>query len=231
MRLTINPMMDIETCTWTGARIEWTGCVVSLKGDKTAQAAETNQNSFDQQLESSFQQQYGNQTSTLNYLKGITQSQISQGGTGYAPDALASMRTQASDTIAANGANARQAAMEGISARSGGSKLAGAAGTTAQVLGAIDSNTAAQDSSAQNQITMSNANLKNANYWNSISALNGTAAEADPLGYAGAANSGSGETADLSQANTQADGPGIGQILGSVLGGVGGALAGKIPIK
>jgi hypothetical protein len=198
------------------------GFVVFFKGDPNAKAAESTQLAFTNQLMNIFQAQYGKQASVLDYLTNQMKSQVAN-PTGYRPEDLSAMRTQSADTIAQGATNAKQAAANATSVASGGSKLAGVAGTTLMSQAAIDAAQQAEEASANNNITMANANLRNANYWNATNVLGGTAASFDPLGYSGQGLEGGKVVADLSQANTAANGPTAGEILGKVAGGALGA--------
>lgn len=216
MRITINPVLVIETMEWE-RRIayEWGGHILLLKGDPTAQAAEAQQSQFDQQLMGIFQSQYQQQTSILNYLNGKMQTAIN-GQQGYTPAQLTAQRTSASDTTAQGAANA-QAAANAAAVRTGGSALP--SGVSAQIESSIGTQAAQQDAAEQNAITTNNANLQQQNFWQAANVLGGTAAQFSPLGYSQGATSGAGAVAGLSNAVTNANGPGIGQILGGLAGG------------
>lgn len=205
---------------------DYSGPIALCKGDPTAQAAEQSQSSFDNTLQQIFQQQYQSQTSQLNYLKQQLQPQIANGGQGYTPAQLASLRTSASDTNATQYQNAQTALNNQVSQQSGGSKLVGVSGATTEADAGLLNAEAQQEASSQNQITQQNAQLQQANYWNSINALNGVAAQANPLGYANSATSGSGAVAGLSTANTAANQSQLLGALGGAASGAGSALGG-----
>lgn len=203
---------------------EYTGPVSECKGDSTAKAAEKNQLTFNKQLQGLFTQQFQNQQGVLNFLKGKLEPMI-QNPTGYSPQALATMRTSASDTNAEQFRNASKALNTRLTARQGATSLP--SGVDAQLQAGLNEAGAQTESGSQNQITMQNENLKQSNLWNAINVLNGTSAQFNPLGYAGEATGAAGSIAGLSKANTQAENSGfwgnfknsLGSALGKTLGG------------
>ena len=193
--------------------------VARLKGDSTAKAAEQQQAAFNAQLMSIFQQQFGRQSAIFDYLKGKMQPMIDN-PTGYSPEALAAMRTSATDQLS-NGYQNAQKALQTREFADGGRDLP--SGVNAQLDSSLLTAEAADKSNAQNNITLANENLKQQNYWNALNVLNGVAVQENPLGYANSATAGSGAVANLSNAFTASQGPGWGSILGGVAGGVLGA--------
>lgn len=217
MRVSVNPCLDMETFILSCERsYEYCGPIWGFKGDNTAQAAEVSQGAFNQQLMNIFTNQYGKQSSIINFLTGKMQPLINAGGQGYSPAALAAQRTSATDTIATQYKNA-QAGVNAAAARTGGSALP--SGVSTMIESSLAPQEAEAQSQAQNAITTNNANLKNENYWNAISVLNGQSAALNPLGYSSGATAGTGAVANTSQAVTQANGPGVGQILGGIVSG------------
>jgi len=196
------------------------------KGDPVAKQAETQQMNFDSQLMDIFQKQYGTQSSQLSYLNSVMKPIIDAGGKGFSDADLASMRTAATDTNAQQFQNAQDTLQNQITQSSGGSKLAGVSGATIQARAALLNAEAQKQASDQETITSQNAQLKNANYWNSINVLNGVAAQTNPLGYAGTATSGGNTVAGLSGAVTQANQSQLLGALGGIAGGVGAGLGG-----
>ena len=189
--------------------------IAECKGDSTAKAQEQQQLQFNTQMMSIFQQQFANQKSTLDYLKGKLQPMIDN-PTGLSAQALAATRTSATDQIAGQYENAQRALNNQQALKSGDLP----SGVTAQLDAGLESDTAGAQSTAQNNITMQNEQLKNQNYWNSINALNGVAAQVNPLGYAGAYNQGSNNVSGLSQAVMYSQNSGV---LGALVGGIAGA--------
>ncbi len=214
MRITINPVYDMETFVLLSheGQYECSADVIHYKGDPTAKAAEQQQMTFDSQLMNIFQQQYGSQSQITKYLTSQLEPNISAGGQGMSPAALAAARTQSTDTLS----NQFQGAQRAINATQ---QRDLPSGVNAQVSGSLMAQEAEAQSAGQNQITSQNEAIKQANYWNSINALSGNAAQINPLGYAGGATSGGNTVAGLSQANTQASGPTLGAIFGGILGG------------
>jgi hypothetical protein len=200
---------------------EYSGRWALAKGDKDLKAGEQQQLDFNKQLMQVFQQQYGKQAAQLDYLNSILKPIIADGGRGLSPEALTSMRTSASDSIAREGQNAKAAVAATEAARGGGTGLP--SGVEAQLDEGVALNEANQQSSAQNQITQYNENVRQANFWNAINGLSGNAAMLNPQSYAGEANSGSSSLANLGTAyyNSQQSG-----WLNAALGGLGAAAGG-----
>jgi hypothetical protein len=223
MRITTKIVIDSETLEVLHREsYEYSGPVALCKGDSTAQAAEQQQATFNQQLMNIFTQQFGQQSGVLNFLQNTLQPQIQAGGQGYTPAQLAAQRTSASDTNAQQFQNAQQALNE-QTAQHGGLDMP--SGVNAALQQNLDVAGAQQEANSQNQITQANANLQQQNYWNSLNALNGVAAEFNPQSYASGATSGSNAVAGLSQANTAANNSGFTgafeSALGKTLGGGG----------
>lgn len=214
MRITINPVYDLETLVFLShdGQYQYCGPFVHCKGDSTAKAAEQQQMNFDGQLMTLFQAQYGKQSAITDYLNKQLEQTISKGGQGMSPDALAAARTQSTDALS----NQFQGAQRAVNATE---QRGLPSGVNAQVSGSLMAQQAEAQAGSQNQITMHNEQLKQANYWSSINALSGNAAQLNPLGYAGGATSGGNTVAGLSQANTAAAGPGLGAIFGGIVGG------------
>jgi hypothetical protein len=227
MRITINPILDMETLTWVSndGVYDYDGPFALFKGDDTAKAAEQQQSSFDNQLMSIFNAQYASQKSSLDYLTAKMMPMI-ENPTGYSNAELASMRTAATDTTAQQYTNAQAALNNQVSQNSGGSKLTGVSGAVTESTAALLNAKAQSDAAAQENITSANANLKQQNYWNAVNTLNGVAAETNPLGYSSAATQGSGAVSGLSQAYTASNQSQLLGALGGIAGGVGSALGG-----
>lgn len=191
-----------------------------MKGDSSLQAGEQQQLAFNQQLQQAFAQQFGAQTAQINFLNSILQP-MAEHPQGLSPADLTSMRTSATDTIASQTANAKQAVQAEEAATGNGTGLP--SGVNAQIEGQIATAGAAQNSTAQNQITQYNEQVRQQNFWNAISGLSGTANMLNPTAYAGNANQGSSSLAGLGQAyyNTQQSG-----WLNAALGGLGAAAGG-----
>src|SRR5450631_3545757 len=73
--------------------------LIRFKGDPVAQAAEQSQANFDNTLQGIFSAQYGKQSAITDYLTQQMEPLISAGGQGYSSQALAAMRTSATDTL------------------------------------------------------------------------------------------------------------------------------------
>lgn len=224
-QLTDDPTVYIPLSSTT---VRYSGPWSLAKGDSTAKETEEQTASFDQSLMNIFQSQYSTQQSQLKYLQGQLQPIINEGGQGYTAQQLASMRTSATDANSNAYQSAQAALNNNISQASGGSKLTGVAGANVQSDAALLNQEAQVQAGSQNQITQANANLQQQNYWNAINALNGVAAEENPLGYAGASSTAGGTVGGLSQAFTQSNQSQILGALGGAVGGVAGSVAGSL---
>lgn len=198
--------------------------------DQTQVSLEKEELSFDTTLQSIMQSQYSTQSAQLKFLQGQLEPEIAAGGQGYTPTQLATQRTQATDVNAQQYQQAQEALNNQITDNSGGSKLTGVAGANVESDAQLLNAKAQADAAAQETITENNANLQQQNYWNSINALNGVAAQENPLGYASAANGASEASSAASEANSQhiqaTSSSFLGGALGGLFGGAGTAAAG-----
>lgn len=211
----------MQTLTWLRRpKYNYNGVIVYFKGDPNAQAAEASTTKFDQMLMSTFQAQYGQQQGIINYLKNLVTPIINKGGQGASPAALAAERTSSTDTVTNQFKNA-QVAANAAAVRTGGSELP--SGVSTMIESSLAPAQAEAQAQGQNAITLADENLKQQNYWNAINVLNGQSAALNPLGYAELPLSGGNTVANLSNANTSANGPTAGQILGGIAGGALGA--------
>ncbi len=196
---------------------EYCGPVVLCKGDSTAKAAEQQQMAFNAQLMSVFQQQYANQQGILNFMKPFLQDQI-MNPKGFSDAQMTTLQSQAKENAAASFQNATQAAQERMATEGNLSSLP--SGVAAQITGGLSTAEAAQEAGAQQNIQLANAAQQQQNYWNAFNALNGVAAQENPVAFAGAANQGGDTVANLSNAVTNSQQSGW---LNALLGGVAGA--------
>lgn len=208
-------------------------------GDKTVKESEKlqlenqkQQLDFNKQLMGIFEKQYADQKGVLDYLKAKVQPMIDN-PQGHSPEALAAMRTSATDTLSGNYQNAERA-LQAKRFAMGGRDLP--SGVDDQLQAALFQSEAADKANAQNSITVQDENLKQANMWNAINVLSGVGAQFNPQSYAGAATGASGAAtgaADsipgLSARYEQSTHTGFGgQLMDSLAGGIGGALSGAM---
>lgn len=221
MRITTKLTIDMNTGAMLDHQFyEYAGPVALCKGDSTLRSQEKSQAAFTGTLMSTFKTQFANQSGILNFLSGKLQPMINN-PQGYSPEALAAMRTGATETGATQFGNAQKALQESEAAR-GGNGLP--SGVDAQLTAQNANSAAAQESQAQEGITLQNEQQKQNNFWNATNALNGVAAEENPIGYAGQSTAGSQAVGDLGTAykNSQSS-----QLLGA-LGGLAGGAAGAL---
>ena len=197
--------------------------------DQTQQALEQEELSFDTTLQNIFQEQYTNQSAQLKYLQGQLEPEINN-PQGYTPTQLATQRTQATDVNAQQYQQAQEALNNEETDASGGSKLTGVSGANTKADAQLLNAEAQTQAASQETITENNANLQQQNYWNAINALNGVAAQENPLGYASASSGASEASSAASQANSQhiqaTSSSFLGGALGGLFGGAGSAAAG-----
>lgn len=210
-----NGKFEVLSATWS----EYSGPVGECKGDSSAQSAEQSQVAFQQTLQKVFSSQFNQQQGIYNFLRGPLESMITN-PQGYSADALAAMRTSATDQISQSYGNAEKA-LQAKNFALGGRDLP--SGVFEQQMGGLEAGQASDTASAQNQITQQNANLQQQNYWNAIGALSGQQQQLNPLGYAGSATGAASSVAGLSQAYTQSQ---QSQLLGALGGAVGGLASG-----
>jgi hypothetical protein len=193
--------------------------------------ASQQQEQFQSTLTGLFQQQFANQKGVLDFLQGTLKPEIAQAqaGQGFSPEALAAMRTTATDTTASQFQNAQSALNQEL-------KTSGSANVPSGVTVGADSalleREAETQAGGQNQITLANAGQAQNNFWNSINALNGVSAQINPLGYGSAASGAAGTVAGLGNAQsslqnaiTSANSSSFfGQLGGSFARGLGGGL-------
>jgi hypothetical protein len=191
--------------------------------EKTLQSEEAD---FYKQLTGDYAKQFANQSAILSSLNATFQPILAAGPGqfGFTPQETTSLRTGASDTIAQTSQSAQAALDQTLAARGGGNVFipSGAANEmTAQIL----TSQAAEESSAQNQITQAGYAQGNANFNTAASILGNTAAQYNPIGYAGASTSANQAAFNEAQVIQQQDQAWEGQ-LGGILGGVAGAFLG-----
>lgn len=195
-------------------------------GDSTLKAQEQQQLDFSKQLASIFQAQYSDQHAVLQFLQKSLEPQITN-PTGYSPDALASMKTSAVDTISSQYDKANTALNNSYAG------LDPTGSTTSGVrdmqTGALKAAQAGDTSSALNTISLNNENLKQSNYWNAMNVLSGNvASQFNPVGYAGAETNTANSTANVGSAFQSSKQSQLLGALGGIAGGVGAAAGGYL---
>lgn len=188
---------------------------------------------FQKTLTSLFQQQFADQKGVLDFLQGTLEPKIAAGGEGFSPQAIAAMRTSSTDTISSQFQNA-QTALNQVLKTSGSANVP--SGVTVGADTGLLSAEAQTQAQGQNQITLSNEQQRQNNFWNSINALNGVSAQINPLGYGSEASGAGGTVASLGNAQsslqnalTSANSSSFfGQLGGSFARGLGGGLSGAV---
>ena len=194
-------------------------------GDSTAKASEKTSADFQQTLDNAFKTQFGQNQDIYKFLSGALTKQISD-PQGYDPATLAAMRTGATDTVASQYQNA-QKALNNRQFVQGGENLP--SGVNQMQQGSLVMGQASDTANAQNQITMADGNLKNQNYWNAISGLNGVNQGNNAGVTAGNANGAGNTVAGLSEAVTKSQAEAMSPF-NALIGAAGGAItAGVMP--
>lgn len=192
-------------------------------GDSTLQAQEQQQLGFSQQLQQIFQAQYQDQHEVLQFLQGALKPMI-ENPTGYSPDALASMKTNAVDTISSQYDKAQAALNNNFS----NVDPSTTSGVRDMQEGSLKSAQAADTAGALNTISLNNENLKQQNYWNAMNVLSGNvASQFNPTGYAGAETNAANSTVNAGSAFKASQSSQLLGALGGIAGGVGTAIAGR----
>jgi hypothetical protein len=197
------------------------------KGDDTAKSTEESQAAFTNTLQQAFKANNATQQGQLNFLNNTLQSAITN-PQGYSPATLAAMRTQATEAAAQNNKNVMQAVNEKNATQAGGDPTALPSGVQEQIQAGVGSQIANNESNQQLGITEQNGQLQNQNKWQALQDEERVADLENPEGMASGDNSAASTVGGLSQAVTQANGPGIGSILGGVVGAGLGAVSGGI---
>lgn len=167
-------------------------------GDQTASNAEKSSAAFQDTLTNAFKTQFGQNQQLYQFLSGALTKQVTN-PQGYGDQAVAAMRTSATDTIASQYDNAKKA-LQNRQFVAGGESLP--SGVNAMQTGALATGQASDTATAQNNITVQDENLKQQNYWNAINGLNGVNQGNNANVTAGEANGAGGTTANLSSAVT-----------------------------
>jgi hypothetical protein len=210
---------------------KYTGPIFVGKASEQEKALADKQAAFYDTTTRLFQQQFANQQQTLNFLQGYLEPLI-KNPTGYSPEAMTAMRTSASDTISQQYKNAEQN-FQNRSFVLGARQLP--SGALLKGEEAIQQAHAADEANAQNQITLSNEQLKQTNFWNAISALSGVGGMQNPsylLSGANQAGANAWQSTSVAYAPSNFWGNLAGAALGGGLnaftGGLGGTAASKL---
>lgn len=200
------------------------------KVDQTAKDAEKAQASFTGTLQQAFKTQFAKQQGVLDFLRGKLEPGITN-PQGFDQATKTALNSNAIENNAVAFQNATKSEQAQAAAHGDATSLP--SGVQEQIQGQIAGQAAGQKAGALGEIQLQDAQLKQQNYWNSVNALNGVSAQVNPLGYAGDANAGAGETANLSNAVSSSQQVGFWNNLGnSFAGSLGSSLGGvKFPAK
>ena len=184
------------------------------------------QQQFYKQLNQEYTQVFGQNQAITGALTSAFMPilQAGPGQPGMAAPEEQALRTQATEQIATDYAQAQRATAQQLAARGGGNTLIPSS-INANILAANTNQAAAQRASAQNQITQQNYQQGYQNWATAANVLGSTAGLLNPTGYAGQAT-GAGQAASTSAAQVaQASFAPWGAAMGA-LGSVGGMAAG-----
>jgi hypothetical protein len=177
------------------------------------------QQQFASQLQSNYATQFAGQSAILNSLQKafLPILQAGPGQAGFTPQEEAAIRTNATETSAAEYRKAAGAAAAASAAQGGGNAFL-PNGASQQTQAEIATAGAAQNAAAQNAITQKNYDIGRQNFENAASVLGGTAQMFNPTGYAGQGNTAENEAFSDESAINAANNQWM-TTLGGVLGG------------
>lgn len=233
-------VLEADSFEYTGEAALAKGATSEEKSLDAQQAALAQQEAqFYSTLQSTFQQQFAQQTAILNTLQSVW-GPIFQAGPsqeGFSQQEKSALTTQAMEGTSSEYQKALQATNDAIAARGGDSFLP--SGADAQVRANVA--TAAAQNQSQENLNIQQADYERGyqNFLAASNALSGVSTQYNPLGYAGTANQGGGtaaggfndafQSASTIQQQDQAASP-IGAISGAI-GGAAGAVLGIPPPK
>lgn len=209
----------------------YSGPFMRLKGASAAQERlASSQADFYKTLQQDYGQQFANQGKILSSLQTAWQPILNAGINqfGFSPAETAALRSQATEGTAQTYQKASQALGQNIAAQGGGN-VPIPSGASQQLQTELASAAAAQESSANNQITQAGYSQGRSNYLNAASSLGGVAGQYSPVGFAGAANNSGtdafGSATEVQKMNNAASPWGT---IGGILGGVAGSFLGPL---
>lgn len=206
---------------------------------KTDKQLAQNESQFTNQLQSNYTSQFQGQKAILGQLSAAFEPIVAKGPSqyGFAPAEDSALRTQATEGTAQQYQNAKQATGEALASAGGGNSVL-PTGTAAGLQANNAVAAAGQESQQLLGITNAGYQQGNQNFNNAAAGLSGVASQMQPLGYAGAATSASGQAfseADTVNQEEQAAKQQMWSTIGGIAGagasfipGVGGAVLGKV---
>lgn len=167
---------------------------------KTEEGLQGSEESFMNTLQQNYAQNFSEQQGVLANLNQTLSPIVAAGPdqTGYSPQELAALNTQAIDTTGANYANAQKALNTANAGRDQGTS--GESGVSQQLNEALASQESGQLSNEQLGITESNYATGRSNFQNAVGAEEGVASQFNPVATGGLANNAN--TTAFGEANT-----------------------------
>lgn len=237
---------------YDGPVSECKGATAEQKDQAAAQAGlAKKQAAFYDVMTSSYNKMFAGQTAILDSLQKAFAPILAKGPSqfGFSKAEESALRTQASESTAANYDMAKKAVAEGQAAVSGDSFIP--KGSDAQIRAQLASKAAEVESQEQLGITAAGFNQGRANFAQAAGALGGVASIQNPLGYSGASTGAGGAATGANEAafrdyttiyeENKADSPWnmVGGLLGGALGaglnaftgGLAGPLGGAVAKK
>jgi hypothetical protein len=195
-------------------------------GDSILRSTENSWQQFSNYLTNTFKTQFGAQSDIFKNLTATLTDQLNNPH-GFSPATLSALRGGMTDNISTQFNSARQNIGATQAARgdfSGDVK----SGVNAQISGQLAGQQAGAEAGGLDQIEQEDAQLKQQNYWNAVSGLQGVAQSEAPQSYASAATGAASETGQLGSEFFQTDNNGFSDKLGSSFaGGLGSVLSGQ----
>lgn len=200
-------------------------------------AAETNLSNEEAQFYQTQVQAYNTAYSNFSDIQSALNAQFAPilargpGQTGYTPEELNTLKTQATEGTAAEFAKAQTAANQAIASRGGGQDVTNiTSGGAGEVSGQLAATAAAEEANEALGITQSNYALGRQNYAQAISGEESLAAGWNPNAYASSATSAGNAAGEEASRITQEQESVWGNVLGA-LGGAAGSALGNPNVK
>ncbi len=183
------------------------------------------QQAFYKQLQSQYQQEYGNFSGILAKLQSTFEPILAAGPNqeGFSAAEKTNLETQATTKTAGNYDKALQAANEGMNAEGGGDTFA-PSGAKEAVRGQIASAGAAEQSQLDQAITSADYDQGRNNFLTAAQVLGSTASMQNPVGIGGVTNNAGGEAMQGANDVATADNAFWGSVMGALGGAAGTAL-------
>jgi hypothetical protein len=228
MKITINPVLSMETLTWVAndGTYEYSGAVELLCGPTGAEKSIAGQqSSMSTMLNANYATSFAGQDQILGHLNNILSPTAEAGPDqqGFGANELADLNTSAREGVGQNYAKASQSLNNTLAARGGGDSFM-PNGAADQLRSGLASSAANESSKEELGIDEANYGQGRTNYNNAVGGLENVAGQYNPNATANAATGASQAAFGDQQAIQQSQDAWIGDVTGLV-GGLAGAAA------